>query len=180
MAVRAGKVLPKTFFRREALVVAQDLLGKNLCRRMPDGSIVRAPLTEVEAYIGPEDKACHASKGKTSRTAVMYEPGGVFYVYLCYGVHWLLNIVTDGPGHPAAVLVRGVGQTFGPGRVTKALAVDKSMNALPAVRTSGLWLEDSGVELSEAQIERTPRIGIDYAGEYWAKQPFRLLIKDTA
>jgi len=174
--MKAGKVLPRVFFRREALTVTRELLGKNLCRRFDDGRVLRQPLTELEAYIGPEDKACHASKGKTPRTAVMFEPGGIFYVYLCYGVHWMLNIVTDGPGHPAAVLVRGVGETFGPGRVTKALAIDKTQNAQPVSRTTGLWVEDSGIVVPEERVQRTPRVGIGYAGEYWINQPLRMVL----
>ncbi|QYY37228.1 DNA-3-methyladenine glycosylase [Ruficoccus sp. ZRK36] len=171
-----GKVLPIAFYRRDTELVTRELMGKLLCRRMPDGSVLRLRLTELEAYVGPHDKACHASRGKTPRTAVMFEPGGVFYVYLCYGMHWMLNIVTAGKDYPAAILVRGVEGMSGPGRVTKHLAVDRALNARPVRKTCGLWVEDDGIHISDTQIERTPRIGIGYAGEYWINQPLRFVL----
>ncbi|MEM9227171.1 MAG: DNA-3-methyladenine glycosylase [Verrucomicrobiota bacterium] len=172
------KALTAKFFQRDALVVARELLGKVLCRRLPDGSLIRLPLTEVEAYLGPEDLACHASKGKTPRTAVMFEPGGINYVYLCYGMHWMLNFVTGPAGHPAAVLVRGIGHIRGPGRVTKVLAVDKALNAQATKHNQGLWVEDDTLLLGESDIVRTPRIGIGYAGEPWIDAPLRLVVSD--
>ncbi len=177
MPVPQGKVLPLAFFRRDTETVTRELLGKALCRKLPDGTTRRGLLTELEAYVGPHDKACHASKGKTPRTAVMFEPGGVFYVYLCYGMHWMLNLVTEGGEYPAAILVRGVDDIRGPGRVTKQLAIGRDLNTRPIRRPSGLWVEDVGVEVPEAQIERTPRIGINYAGEYWINQPLRYVVK---
>ncbi|MEM8549853.1 MAG: DNA-3-methyladenine glycosylase [Verrucomicrobiota bacterium] len=173
------EVLTAEFFQRDALVVARELLGKTLCRRRPDGSFIRLPLTEVEAYLGPEDKACHASRGKTPRTAVMFEPGGVNYVYLCYGVHWMLNFVTGPAGHPAAVLVRGIGGIRGPGRVTKALAIDKTLNAQTTSRNQGLWIEENKLTVDESDVMRTPRIGIGYAGEPWVDAPLRLVVSDA-
>ncbi|MBC2595209.1 DNA-3-methyladenine glycosylase [Ruficoccus amylovorans] len=177
MSIPKGKVLPVAFYRREAETVTRELLGKALCRALPGGGVRRCLLTELEAYVGPHDKACHASKGKTPRTAVMFEPGGVFYVYLCYGMHWMLNIVTGAKDYPAAVLVRGVEEISGPGRVTKQLGIGREQNALPVRRTSGLWVEDVGIEILDTQVERTPRIGINYAGEYWVNQPLRYLVR---
>lgn len=130
-------------------------------------------ITEVEAYDGEADLACHAARGRTARTAVMYEPGGVWYVYLCYGVHEMLNLVVGPRDWPAAVLIRGVDGIIGPGRLTKALAIDRRLNAQPAVLASGLHLEDRGVRVPRRLIQATPRIGVDYAGPVWAAKPWR-------
>ena len=143
---------------------------------MPDGSIERWPICEVEAYDGPEDKACHAHRGKTPRNAVMFGPAGVWYVYLCYGVHNLLNIVTGPEDFPAAVLIRGAGNVYGPGRVTKAIGIDCEQNQKPSTPNTGLWLESSGISLPESAIEATTRIGIDYAGPEWAGKPYRFWV----
>ncbi|GHC12313.1 putative 3-methyladenine DNA glycosylase [Cerasicoccus arenae] len=139
---------------------------------MSDGEIRRWKLTEVEAYDGPEDRACHAWKGQTPRNAVMFGPPGVFYVYLCYGVHWMLNVVTGPVGFPAAVLIRGAGEVIGPGRVTKSLAIDRIQNQKPAQKSTGLWFE-SAKEIPDHEIETTPRIGIGYASEPWLSAPYR-------
>ncbi len=130
-------------------------------------------ITEVEAYDGEADLACHAARGRTARTAVMYEPGGVWYVYLCYGVHEMLNLVVGPRDWPAAALIRGVDGITGPGRLTKALAIDRCLNAQPAVLASGLHLEDRGVRVPRRLIQATPRIGVDYAGPVWAAKPWR-------
>ncbi|MFN7094660.1 MAG: DNA-3-methyladenine glycosylase, partial [Burkholderiales bacterium] len=107
--------------------LAYDLIGKFLCRKQ--GEIIsRYMITEVEAYHGFKDKACHARFGKTPRNAVMFAHGGHSYVYLCYGIHWLLNLVTGPENFPAAVLIRGIEDIFGPGRVTRKLNIDKSFN----------------------------------------------------
>jgi len=172
-----GEVLLPSFFQRDAVTVTEALLGQTLCRRLPDGRMVRYVLTELEAYVGPEDLACHASKGKTARTAVMFEPGGVCYVYLCYGIHWMLNFVTGGREHPAAILVRGISGIHGPGRVTKALAVDRALNAEALLPENGLWVEHSGVVASAQAYDRLPRVGIDYAGEQWRDAPLRYVLK---
>ena len=108
-------------YRRDAVAMAKALLGMTLCRRLDDGSVLRARIVETEAYFGEEDTACHAHRGRTPRTDVMYAPGGYAYVYLCYGMHDMLNVVTGPADHPEAVLVRGVEGAVGPGRVTKAM-----------------------------------------------------------
>ncbi len=169
-------VLPPDYFARPALDAARELLGKNLCRRL-DGRIIRLPLTELEAYVGPEDRACHARRGKTQRTAVMFGPPGHWYVYFCYGVHWMLNIVTGPKGFPAAVLIRGAGDISGPGRLTKALSISKEQNTLPASPAAGLWIEDNGARVPESRVERAPRVGVAYAGSGWAARPYRFIWK---
>ena len=138
---------------------------------------MRWRITEVEAYDGEADMACHASRGKTERNSVMYEPGGVWYVYLCYGMHYMLNLVTGERGYPAAVLIRGVENIFGPGRVTKKLLVDSALNTKRAKRASGLWIEDDGLIIPSRSITQTPRIGVAYAKE-WAERPYRFVWQD--
>ena len=130
-------------------------------------------ITEVEAYDGERDLASHASKGRTARTDVMYRAGGIWYVYLCYGVHEMLNLVTGPADYPAAVLIRGVSDIAGPGRLTKRLQIDRRLNGLPAHPDSGLHLEDTGLEVSRRRITASPRIGVDYAGPVWAGKPWR-------
>ncbi|HYC72745.1 MAG TPA: DNA-3-methyladenine glycosylase [Opitutaceae bacterium] len=154
------------------VTVARWLLGKTLVRTR-GGRRVAARITEVEAYHGESDLACHASRGRTRRTDVMYSAGGVWYVYLCYGIHEMLNLVT-GPEHfPSAILIRGVEGLSGPGRLTKGLAVDRRFNAQPAHPTSGLHLEDDGFEVPKRAVRMGPRVGVDYAGPVWANKPWR-------
>ncbi len=174
---RKGPVLKPEFFNRPTLEVTRDLLGKNLCRRRSNGKIIRLHLTELEAYDGPQDKACHAHRGRTPRNAVMVGPPGYWYVYLCYGVHWLLNIVVGPKDYPAAILIRGAGEINGPGRLTRALDIVKSSNLLPATRKNSLWIEESGLAVREEEVARTPRIGIDTVGSPWANKPYRMVWK---
>jgi len=169
-----NQILDQTFFARPALTVARELLGKYLVRRR--GRIEQAVMiSEVEAYIGPHDLACHGRFGRTARTEVMYGPAGHWYVYLCYGIHWMLNIVTDQVDWPAAVLFRAAGQFNGPGKLTKSLRIDRRLNARPANETFGLWIEDRGLSVRRSQIQRTPRIGIDYAN-HWKEKPYRFVL----
>lgn len=172
------RVLDQTFFARPALTVARDLLGKHLVRQIGDER-TSAIITETEAYVGPHDLACHASKGHTPRTAVMFGPAGYWYVYFIYGIHWMLNAVTNDDGYPAAVLIRGAGAWDGPARLTKQLSIDKQLNAQPIASASGLWIEDHHERISRGQIQRTPRIGIDYAGP-WVDKPYRFVLKPAA
>jgi len=166
--------LPSSFFNRPVLDVAPDLLGKYLCISTKDG-VVGALIHETEAYDGPDDKACHAHKGLTERTRPMFGPAGHAYVYLVYGMYWMLNVVTGPEGYPAAVLVRGAGEWDGPGKLTKALGVSKDFNQLPLRQSSGLWIEDRGLAVSRDRIHVTPRIGVDYAKE-WKDKPFRFVL----
>lgn len=179
--VRTALILPQSFFARSVLEVAPELLGKVLIAPRGEGII-----TEVEAYDGPQDLACHARFGRTERTVVMFGPAGVWYVYLCYGMHFMLNIVTGDAGYPAAVLVRGVkrvkgrkgvkgdDELDGPGKVTKAMGIDGRFNGLPADEASRLFIEDRGIFVPDASIRRTPRIGVSYAGA-WARKPYRFV-----
>ena len=172
MAARA-KPLTRSFFQRPTLGVAADLLSCCLCRNI-DGEIRRWQITETEAYDGPEDKACHAHKGRTQRTEVMFGPAGIWYVYLCYGVHWMLNVVTGPVDFPAAVLIRGAGELHGPGRLTKALQIDGSLNRTSAVDGDHLWIE-RGLTVEAEAIASTPRIGVHYAGPDWAQRLYRFI-----
>ena len=125
-----AKRLHYDFYSKNALEAAPLLLGKILAKRQDSGGILRLRITETEAYCGEEDTACHAKAGKTARTAVMYEKGGLAYIYLCYGIHHLLNVVTGSEGEPQAILIRGVEGFDGPAKLTKALGIDKSLNEI--------------------------------------------------
>jgi DNA-3-methyladenine glycosylase len=168
------KPLTAAFFRRPALTVARGLLGKFLVRRVR-GKETAVMITEVEAYDGFKDKASHAHRGQTPRNAPMFGPAGCWYVYFVYGMHWMLNVVTGPKGYPAAVLIRGLEGIPGPARLTKRLLIDRRLDAKPASKASGLWIEDRGVRVSPKRIRRTPRIGVDYAGA-WARKPYRFLL----
>lgn len=174
----SSRILPQAFYERPVQDVARDLLGKRLVRRRPDGSLLEDVICETEAYDGPEDRACHAARGRTARTEVMFGPAGHWYVYFVYGMHWMLNIVTGPVGYPAAVLIRGVRQCSGPGRVTRRFGIEKQYNAQPATPAAGLWIGD-GDALPEDAIRRTPRIGVASAGE-WAAKPFRYVVESSA
>jgi DNA-3-methyladenine glycosylase len=166
-------ILGKTFFERPVLKVALELPGKCLVRRT-DGKTTAYLITEVEAYDGVKDKACHASRGRTARTEVMFGEAGHWYVYLCYGMYEMLNIVTGPSGYPAAVLIRGTKEVSGPGRLTKSLNITRALNTKPATKKSALWIEDRGIVVPKQEIARTSRIGVAYAGE-WAQKPWRFL-----
>lgn len=161
------------FYTRDVLAVAPDLLGKLLCRRHPDGQVEARAITEVEIYRGEEDSACHARAGRTRRTAVMYQDGGVAYVYLCYGVHHLINVVTGPRDMPQAALIRGVEGAPGPGRLTKALGIDLAFNGTSLLGSGDLWLAGS-VSSSPPSINSGPRIGIGYATHEDQVRPWRL------
>lgn len=193
------KILSTKFFDRPTLQVARELLGKFLVRRLPRQSAssprrsarreIAAMITEVEAYVGPRDKASHASRGRTKRAEVMFGKPGYWYVYLAYGMHHCLNIVTEKENYPAAILIRSVEieadrrgyqrgftqKITGPGRVCRYFKIDRSLGAKPASRLAGLWLEDRAVKINPRRIGRGKRIGIDYAGE-WKDKPWRFYI----
>jgi DNA-3-methyladenine glycosylase len=130
-------------------------------------------VSEVEAYRGEEDEACHARYGKTRRNQVMYNPGGCAYVYLIYGMYWMFNIVTGPPGDPQAVLIRGVPGFAGPGKLTRALGIDSSFYGEDLVTSQRLWLEDGSLK---PRIIQKPRVGIDYAGEPWKSKAWRYIL----
>lgn len=152
-----------------------------LCREQ-NGQIHRAIIFETEAYTGPDDRACHAHKGLTRRTRTMFGPAGHWYVYLCYGVHWMLNLVVESAEYPAAVLIRGAGDWDGPGKLTRGLAISGALNDQPAASASGLWIEAPGEShpVEASSIVETARIGVDYAGPDWAARPYRFVVPDLA
>lgn len=164
----------QAFFQRPVLEVAPELLGKVLVRQFDDDTIHRFVITEVEAYRGTEDLACHASKGRTARTEVMFHDGGVVYIYLIYGMYWMLNIVTGSEGDASAVLIRGLEGISGPGKIGKALQLDKSFYGEDLSTSSRIWIEESE---NKPEFITTPRIGIEYAGEPWITKPWRFVIK---
>jgi DNA-3-methyladenine glycosylase len=170
-------ILSDSFFNRKTLKVARELIGKYLVREL-DGKIIRQKITETEAYVGPHDLACHSARGKTERNKIMYCGPGVMYVYFTYGMHWMLNIVTEAKDFPSAVLIRATENVSGPARLTKALQIDKSLNGLKLGKKSGLWIEsDSKIENRKLKIVRTARIGVNYAGE-WANKPYQFILKE--
>jgi len=170
------KPLQQSFFKRSTPKVAEELLGKFLVRKYR-GKECAYMITETEAYDGFEDKASHAHCGKTPRNKVMFGEAGHIYVYLTYGMHFMFNIITDEEEYPAAVLIRGVVEVSGPGRLTKALHITKALNTKLLGKDTGLWIEDRGVVVSKRQIERTPRIGINRAGD-WKEKLYRFVLKD--
>lgn len=169
-------LLGNGFFARPCLEVCRDLLGKNLCRETQNGSILRLRINEVEAYDGWEDKASHASRGRTPRNSVMFGPAGVYYLYLIYGMYWMLNIVTADEGHPSAILIRGAGEYDGPGKLTRSLEITKTLNRQPVCQSTGLWFEESAWVPPQDHIKRTPRIGVAYAGPEWSQKQYRFLL----
>lgn len=172
--------LPRNYFSRPTLVVARSLLGKYLVRANGKGTIA-GRIIEVEAYVGPRDRACHASKGRTARTDVMFGPAGIAYVYMIYGMYHCLNVVTERTDFPAAVLIRAVevdGELIdGPGRLCRALQIDRTLNRLDMTVGDRLWFEDRGRRVQRGTIGTFPRIGVDYAGT-WARKPWRFRLSE--
>jgi DNA-3-methyladenine glycosylase len=147
--------LPYEFYHRPCDVVARELVGKLIVR-----GDVRLRISETEVYWGESDTACHASKGKTRRAQVLWADAGTIYVYLCYGMHWLLNIVTGDENDPQAVLIRACAEAPGPGKLTKALGITGEYNRKSILETADLWIEDDGFRCG---IQTAPRVGIGYA-----------------
>ena len=190
------KPLGREFYCRSDVVqVARELLGKVLNTRI-GGALTSGIITEVEAYKAPEDKASHAYGGRrTKRTQTMYKEGGCAYVYLCYGIHHLVNVVTGPQNMAHAVLIRSVqplqGQevmlkrwkkvrvdpllTAGPGRLSVALGIDRNLDGYDLLQDKTIWISE-GIHMDESLIISSPRIGIDYAEE-WVDKPWRFTIK---
>lgn len=186
-------ILPKSFYRNDNVVEsAKLLLGKMLFTKI-NGTITAGIITETEAYNGAIDRACHAYNYKrTARTEIMYSEGGVAYVYLCYGIHSLFNVVTGAAGNPQAVLIRGISPSInlktiekrlgrkitsslhGPGLVSKALGIHYSHSGTSLLNSKKIWIEDHGISFGKKQIQVTPRIGVDYAGKD-ALLPYRFV-----
>lgn len=191
MSTASSTVLDPSWFTRPTCVVAADLIGKVLCRKLTDTDgtvkVLRMRISETEAYIGKDDPACHSHAGsRTARTEIMYAQGGVFYVYLTYGVHHMLNLVSGGEESPESVLIRAgfltddsdrlmeeeflstnkqlthPAQLAGPGKLTKRLQIDRALNGKSISAESAVWLEDDDCQ---PPVSLRPRIGIDYAGD---------------
>jgi len=172
------KLLARSYFNRPTLTVARGLMGKYVVRETEKGEQAGL-IVEVEAYVGPEDKACHAARGRTPRTDVLFGPPGIAYVYLIYGMYHCLNVVTEREGFPAAVLIRAVEcdnptpvLIDGPGRLCRSFHIDRTLNRRDLTEGKTLWLEDRGTRITDAEVIMAPRIGVDYAGECAAK-PWR-------
>jgi len=165
-------ILPLLFFQRDALIVAPELLGQYLVRQT-DSGLEKHIITELEVYRGEEDKACHCHKARTPRTEIMYASGGHIYIYLVYGMHFMLNFVTGEKEKPQAILIRSLEKVKGPGRLTKALSINKTINTKLLLPQNGLWVEKNDRQIS---FKTTPRIGIDYAAE-WKDKPWRFILK---
>jgi DNA-3-methyladenine glycosylase len=164
------------FFERPADIVARDLPGRTLARRLR-GKRIALMITETEAYLGPHDLASHSARGRTARTEVMYGPPGTLYVYLVYGLHWMLNVVTGPAGYPAAVLIRRAGDLSGPGKLARALAIDGALNGTQAMPESGLWFENGQ---GAQPVIAAPRIGVDYAGPRWSARKLRFALRNRS
>ncbi len=157
------------FFHRSCPEVARDLVGKVLVYRR---NTLR--ISETECYCGEDDTACHASRGRTKRTEVMYMDAGTVYIYLCYGMHWMLNIVTGEENQPEAVLIRACVEASGPGKLTKRLGITGSENRSSVVTSEDLWIGDDGF-VCEIQTDR--RVGIGYASQEDQDRLWRFMIK---
>lgn len=155
----AKNKLKQDFYDKKATELAPLIVGKLLCVKTDGGTVKKLRITETECYFGAEDTACHAHKGKTKRTAPLFERGGIAYVYLCYGMHELFNVVTGEQNHPEAVLIRAVEGANGPGKATKALGITRRLNAVSLLGEE-IWLEDDGFC---PKIVAKPRVGIGYA-----------------
>ncbi len=182
--MQLGPVLPRAFYRRPALAVARDLLGQLLVHRT-GGQTRAARIVETEAYVGEHDLACHACRGRTARTEVLYGPPGRAYVYFVYGMHWCFNVVTGAEGVAAAVLVRGVEawagipaevRTDGPGRLTRALGIGRAENRADLTTSSLAILQ--GPAPARRSVRRGPRVGVAYAGA-WAARPYRFWVEGS-
>lgn len=154
------KRLAKDFFSRSCLEVAPELCGKIICRRLPDGELLMLRISETEAYNGESDTACHAHRGRTARSEMLWRGPGTIYVYLCYGIHWLMNVITGAEGEPQGVLIRACEGCGGPGKLTKYLHVTGELNGKSFLDSGDIWIADDGCS---PEIKRDKRVGIDYA-----------------
>ncbi len=193
------ETLSYSFFNRPAVIVAREILGARLIRRI-GGRYLEGMITEAEAYQGEEDLGCHAHAGKTLRNAVMYGPPGHAYVYFTYGMHWMLNAVTDVEETPAAVLIRAIQPLEGlelmeknrphlahtrhwldgPAKLTQALAVDRRLNGIDLCNPKSDLFIVSGAAIPEKNITVTARIGLFTVPEPWKSIPWRFLLNDAA
>ena len=184
-------ILPRDFYNRPTLTVARELIGARLVR-MQDSIKLVGLITETEAYISGKDLACHAKAGRTLRTAVMFEEPGHAYVYFTYGNHWMLNVVTERVGFPAAILIRAIQpiegvdvmlerrngrDTYGPGKLCQAMEITKRENGVDLTNEQGnLWIEQ-GVKVPNSLVTKGPRVGLNNTPEPWLSKPWRFLVK---
>ena len=173
--------LPRAFYARDAATVARALLGAVLTHHRSDGRILRGRVVETEAYVGTHDLACHTARGRTPRTAVMFGPAGVAYVYFVYGMHHMFNVVTGGEGEGQAVLIRAAApldgwsaRLDGPGRLTLAMGITLALSGADLGRAPLHFTAGAAPE----HVATTARIGVDYAGP-WAEAPLRFLDADS-
>ena len=164
--------LSEEFFQRDVLEIAPELVGKILVRRLDDGTELRERITETEAYRGEEDKGCYASKGRTKANELLYGRSGIIFMRLCYGMHWLMNIVTGEEDQPQGVLLRCGELHNGPAKLTKYMNIDGSLEGEEISISERIWLEDDGEQFN---VITAPRVGIDYAGEYWKSVLWRFI-----
>jgi DNA-3-methyladenine glycosylase len=185
-------IFPRKYYHRPTLTVARELIGARLVRIL-DGHKLVGLITETEAYISQKDLACHARAGITPRTRVMFGEPGHAYVYFTYGNHWMLNVVTEREGFPAAVLIRAIQpiegvelmlerrhgrDTFGPGKLCQAMGITKAENGVDLTKTSGnLWIE-SGIKVSNSLVTKGPRVGLNNTPEPWLSKPWRFLVRN--
>ncbi|HLO32929.1 MAG TPA: DNA-3-methyladenine glycosylase [Anaerolineales bacterium] len=188
------KALPRSFYDRSTLKVARDLIGARLVRIL-DGQKLVGIITETEAYIGQNDLACHAKAGLTPRTAVMFGEPGHAYVYFTYGNHWMLNVVAERQGFPAAVLIRAIRpvegveimlerrhgrDTLGPGKLCQAMGITKNENGIDLTKRNGsLWIEE-GIKVPNSRVTKGPRVGLNNTPEPWLSKPWRFRTTDKA
>ena len=184
-------ILPRDFYNRPTLTVARELIGARLVRIL-DGVKLVGLITETEAYISEKDLACHAKAGRTARTTVMYGNPGHAYVYFTYGNHWMLNVVAEREGFPAAVLIRAIQpiqgvevmsarrsgrNTFGPGKLCQAMGITRTENGVDLTETTGgLWIE-MGIKVPNSLVTKGPRVGLNNTPEPWLSKPWRFLVK---
>lgn len=184
-------ILPRDFYDRPTLQIARDLIGARLVRIL-DGEELVGLITETEGYVGEKDLACHAKAGRTARTQTMYGEPGHAYVYFTYGNHWMLNVVTEREGFPAAVLIRAIQpiegaevmsarrggrDTFGPGKLCQAMGITRSENGVDLTETiNGLWIE-AGLKVPDSLVTKSPRVGLNNVPEPWKSKPWRFLVK---
>ena len=187
--------LPRSFFDRPTRTVARELLGCRLVRKL-DSTLLAGAIVETEAYIGERDLACHAKAGRTSRTEIMYGPPGIAYVYFTYGMHWMLNLVTESEGVPAAVLIRafepleGIARmqelrsgkplyqlASGPAKLTRALGISREENGLDCCRPDSPLTLTRGTVVPPPSVVATSRIGLGQTPEPWLSKPWRFTIR---
>ena len=156
-------MMDKSLYSKDVLEVAPALVGAELVRTLPDGREKRLLITQTEAYAGAADTACHASKGRTKRSETLDHAGGTIYVYLCYGMYWMLNVVAGTENNAQAVLICGIDEIKGSGRVGRQLKIDKSFYGEDLEISERIWIEDSD---ENPDFNAKPRVGVDYAGEW--------------